>query len=643
MRIGLVAVLLMACQAVLGMENEAPNELPATEEGQRTPDGDSADARDHASCQAAPEGMVCIPGGPAVIGADDQDSSEKPRHVVEIPTFYVDKHEVTNGAYQKCEKAGVCRRRRKLPASYKGFLKPDQPAIPIKWRMAHTYCVWAGKRLPSEAEWEKVARGGMEERLYPWGEQSPTCERAAYKGCSPAKTRAVGSFAPGPFGVYDMAGNGYEWVRDWASDCYGNCRKPCGDACLGLDPLGPCDGTPHCRGHTHRVLKGGSWYWPPEQMRGSHRRGENPASGMHRLSFRCASTTPLLTTWPPLAITDPPQPLSDPGPPSEQELAKFRGVVDDGNVLKIEPCERDGVANLDCRDPKSYIKSNESAQRIWRPYVQNLGGGFVGLGADQSYSFIALARSRWAWIFDYDPTVVRIHTLIRIIVLNSESPADFIDAFKSKGIEQTRMWITEALADDFQEREAVDEIYRTLRRRLHSHYYNDMQPKKTARGFGWLRYAESYAYVRKMFQQGRILAVKGNMLTDKTLPSIAASARALNVPVRIYYPSNAEEQWKLIPQYRQNVAGLPFDEHSVVLRTLIKESYRKDDESPSYWHYVVHSGWDAQRKIQLEGYTNVDHFMEDRTETNLELLSLIRMPARTATEETTTLGARVHR
>ena len=106
-----------------------------------------------------------MPGGPAVIGADDQTPAEKPRHVVQVGTFYIDRFEVTNREYDACEQAGACaKRERHLPA-YVPFLEPDQPANGISWARAQKYCVWAGKRLPSEAEWEKVARGGEEGRL----------------------------------------------------------------------------------------------------------------------------------------------------------------------------------------------------------------------------------------------------------------------------------------------------------------------------------------------------------------------------------------------------------------------------------------------------------------------------------------------
>jgi formylglycine-generating enzyme required for sulfatase activity len=575
--------------------------------------------------------MICVPGGPAILGADDGRPEEKPRQEVEVSTFYMDRYEVTNRQYDECVAAEACPRRPPLPAAWKPFLAAEAPATPMSWEMAHDYCVWAGKRLPTEAEWEKAARAGAEGRVYPWGDAPATCERAVFGGCDKDSTEPVGSRPPGPLGFYDLAGNGFEWVADWWSPCRDGCRGACGPSCRGRDPLGPCEGGPKCPGRSERVLKGGSWAGPAAQLRGAARRAGKPFARKSRLSFRCASSDAVLTSWPPLALSDPLPALAEPSPPTAEELAMFRDVVQDDDILKIEPCVRRGMARLDCRDPMTYIKSNETMQRVWLPYIQNLGGGYVGLGADQSYSFIAAARSRWAWIFDYDPAVVRLHTIIRVLVSTFPARREFAEAFAPRQLPQTRKLLREALAEDPNEQRAVDEVLRNVRHRVYWYYVNESKPRANGSTFGWLRSDESYAYIRTLLAQGRIIAIKGNMLTDKALPSVARSARALGVPVRIYYPSNAEEQWRLTPQYRANVAGFPFDERSVILRTQIGRRFR-DDESDSYWHYIVHAGLDAQRRIVLPGYTSVTHFMADHLNTEEELLSVIRLPARTVTE-----------
>ena len=545
-----------------------------------------------------PPGMACVEGGDAIVGADDRTPAEKPRHSVYVETFYLDTKEVTVGDYTRCERAGACPRLPR-PAYYARFQRSELPAVPITWDMAHQYCVFAGKRLPSEAEWEKAARG-PEGRTYPWGEDAPSCDKAHYKGCPDNTTLPPGRFPPGPYGIHDLAGNGYEWVKDhWTPSHQGTSAR------------GPCDGARTCKGFTQRVLKGGSWYWPEEMLRGSWRRGEKPASGLHRLSFRCAASTPRLSAWPPLFVTEPPARPADPTPPSAQELAQAQAVVEDTDIFQIPACKRAGKARVDCRDPMSYIKSNEALQYLWGDAIQNVGGGYVGLGADQGYSFIARARSQWAWLFDYDPTVIRIHHVLRAVVKRAATREDFVAAFTDKRAAATRAAIEEewkSLPEE--ERAAIVSVFDTARRQLWAEYSREMRPARWTEGFGWLQTEDNYRYVRLLMQQGRVIAVKGNMLTDKALPSIARAAKSLGVPIRVYYPSNAEEQWKQLPQqYRDNVRQLPFDERSVILRTLITKKFHK---SGSYWHYLVHGGLHAQEHLALPGYENVWSFMEDR-------------------------------
>lgn len=323
----------------------------------------------------------------------------------------------------------------------------------------------------------------------------------------------------------------------------------------------------------------------------------------------------------PVAYPAPLPALEDPATPTAAELAAFRGVIEDEDVLKIPPCKRAGLATTGCRDPMSYITSNESLQHVWLPYITNLGGGFVGLGSDQAYSFIAAARSRWAWLFDYDPAVVRVHKIVQALVREHETPDAFVAAFDKKSAPMTRERLKAVLATD-PEVEAIVVLFDEARGRLFSHY---MSRKVSGSRFGWLNKPDRYRYVRLLLQQGRIQSIKGNMLTDKALPSIAASARALGMPVRIYYPSNAEEMWAFTPQYRKNVAGFPFDEQSVVLRTLFNKKGPWDDEH-KYWHYVVHRGLDAQQTLSDEKWTTTRELMRLRRSTAEPILSAIGFP-----------------
>ncbi len=610
------------------------------------------------ACQTAPAGMVCIPGGKSYIGRkalkpeemkagavkkysewNSQHSNylmgnDVPEYAVEVSTYYLDRNEVTNADYQKCIEAGACKPYRAYKNRlYDGFRGAKQPAVPISWKMAFDYCKWAGKRLPTEAEWEKAARGGEKNTTYPWGEGKPDCSKAKYRGCEKNeidRTKDVGSYPAGHYGVNDMAGNGYEWVNDWASDCRQGCKKPC-HGCLGKDPQGPCSGKYPCKGHSLKVLKGGSFWWPEEHMRAYSRRLEKIESGGNRLSFRCATSSPYPNTLPGWMISTPPPALPDPQPPTAEELKILHNL--EGDVFDKPLCKEIAWSKADCKDPLVYVTGNESQHFLFLPYLKNLGGGYMGVAADANYSFVAWARSRWVWLFDYDIVIVRLHHILKAFIKASDSPANFISLFKPGSIKKGTALIEKAYTDKKESKRMVF-IYKSYREKLYKHYVKVSRKDKRYGDFGWLRNPEAYRYVRLLYQQNRIAILQADMLKDKGMRSIAASAKGLGTIVRIYYPSNAEEMWKFNDNYKKNVASLPFDERSVALRTIwqgyytrwgVKTVWQKKMKG-IYWHYVIHGGLDYQRKILLPDYNDVDAWKEERLRTKNELLSIINLP-----------------
>jgi sulfatase modifying factor 1 len=255
-----------------------------------SPDPDPASPPAADACTAPPD-MACVPAGAFPRGSD-REPNELPIEAVRVSAFWMDRHEVTNAQYAECVAAGACQ-----PAfPYRAFRAPSQPVVAMDWSDADAYCRFRGKRLPTEAEWERAARG-PEATTFPWGEARPRdCSLAQVRdargpGCGADTTLPVGSLPAGHFGLFDMAGNVDEWVADWYAPCYRGCDGECGDACGGEDPRGPCGGALECEGRRLRVVRGGSWWWPLEHATGTYRRGKPPINRVHhRYGFRCAKT-----------------------------------------------------------------------------------------------------------------------------------------------------------------------------------------------------------------------------------------------------------------------------------------------------------------------------------------------------------------
>lgn len=225
--------------------------------------------------------MLLVPAGEFMMGSDNGYSNEKPVHQVDLGAFYMDAYEVTNARYKVCEEVGVCDppeilSSKKRSTYYVNGLYSNYPVINVNWDMAKTYCEWRDMQLPTEAQWEKAAKG-TDGRTYPWGEGF-SCDKANYQRCI-GDTVAVGSYESdkSPYGIYDMAGNVTEWVADWYSETYYQ------DAPLS-NPFGPNSGI-------DRVYRGGSWVDYENVMRTSVRLRGDPANSNDNLGFRCVSDT----------------------------------------------------------------------------------------------------------------------------------------------------------------------------------------------------------------------------------------------------------------------------------------------------------------------------------------------------------------
>lgn len=307
------------------------------------------------------KGMLYIPGGTFMMGGDNSqaDKDEYPKHKVTVDNFYLDEHEVTNAQFQKFvdatgyittaeQKPDWEQLKKQLPpntpkpdesqlvaaslvftppnhpvdlnnyaqwwswvpgANWKNPEGPESnikgkenyPVIHISWDDAMAYCKWVGKRLPTEAEWEYAARGGMKDRIYPWGDEgiaqgkakanswdghfpNVNSARDGFTGLAPVK-----SFAPNGYQLYDMAGNVWEWCADWyRNDYYQSINKPEGIK----NPKGPSDSYDPDEPYTpKKVARGGSYMCNDSYCSGyrvARRMKSSYDSGLSNLGFRCA-------------------------------------------------------------------------------------------------------------------------------------------------------------------------------------------------------------------------------------------------------------------------------------------------------------------------------------------------------------------
>jgi formylglycine-generating enzyme required for sulfatase activity len=221
-----------------------------------------------------------VPAGDFWVGVDGMMGleDERPRHKVWLDAFSLDRYEVTTKHYARFLAATG----RQAPWQWESVnldIHGDRPVIGVDWTDAEAYCRWAGKRLPTEAEWEKAARG-TDGRLYPWGNQVPTAELANFAvGARFSYSQALmpgGKYekAQGPYGHYDLAGNVWEWVQDWYDGSYYE-RSP------ERNPTGPEEGQ-------FKVLRGGAWSDLPKYLLAYGRFKLPPGTRNSHTGFRCA-------------------------------------------------------------------------------------------------------------------------------------------------------------------------------------------------------------------------------------------------------------------------------------------------------------------------------------------------------------------
>ncbi|MBS0618227.1 MAG: SUMF1/EgtB/PvdO family nonheme iron enzyme [Spirochaetes bacterium] len=467
---------------------------------------------------------------------------------------------VTNADYARCVADLQC--------DANSYYKPGDsranaasPALGLNIEATLRYCAWAGGRLPTLAELKA-------------GAAHTDFQKSAFA----------------------------EWSNSWQLSPGASCTVKNKNICEPANPLGICSGVFPC----DKSLKLKKTFNP-----NTNETAAIAYATKTQLAFRCASDNNPPTQAPPWMLKNPPAPLGDPGPLSakERELLQNLEATD---TLNKPICKAKYTSPAHCKDPVTYFTPNESQNYFFAPYIRNLGGGYAGVAADANYSYIALAKSRFVWLFDFDVNINALHRIIRAFVVESPSVADFLAKFEKRNSKAA----LDILAKYYSERSDLDfiqQVYRNNAPNLLKHYRMSARADAKQGDFGWLRHAENYRYIRLLYTQDRIAIVPGDMLKDKSMRSIGKAAKALGVPIRVYYPSNAEEFWDYSTNdanYKRNVLSLPFDEASITFRSVHEypwhPAWRKGFKG--FWHYVVHGAYNYQKKLLLPHYDFMDYF-----------------------------------
>ncbi len=245
--------------------------------------------------------------------------------------------------------------------------------------------------------------------------------------------------------------------------------------------------------------------------------------------------------------------------------------------------------------PIHYVKSNEVRHDVWFPYIRGVGGAYLGVGSDQNYTVAAAARSELMFLSDIDRSVVDLHRIYEVLIEASDTP-EALHARFDRVHEDTSATLLDAglAALPEAERRRLVRLYRNARETVHRHLRHVINRKRDGEPTTWLSDPVMYDHIRALFQADRVRQMGGDLTGSNSLQTAAAAARALGIPLRVIYFSNAEEYFDYSRSFIANIQAFETDERSVLLRTIYNKDWVHAD---LLWAYQVQPLADFKRRL----------------------------------------------
>lgn len=286
----------------------------------------------------------------------------------------------------------------------------------------------------------------------------------------------------------------------------------------------------------------------------------------------------------------------------------------------------DAVPSESTPEPElHYPVSNEWRHDLWFDAIRDLGGAFLGVGSDQSYTLAAVQNASLIWIVDYDAVVRHVHRMYAVLVPASPSPEALLARFDEGAEDETRALLERELAGDPEQR-AVVRAYLRSRARFRAYLGRVSRLEREGAPTSWLSDPALYGRIRALFAAGRVIARTGDVGGTTTLRAVGEATRRLGLPVRVLYFSNAEQFFAYTGEFTTNFESLPTDERSIVLRTFRSPGapYPRRDS----WHYLVEGVTDFRERLAL-GYRRAAQIVNDAIATGLDPSGASRIDERT--------------